>query len=216
MRIKKIRGHRRKWEQIKKWRKSNLNLNLEHLENYGRRYCKIRVHPWSGISITNSIYSQPKRRTKQEILKGLIDIYESWKETLDTKGQPYYLKIWLYEPRLALSQVVCAVGENIDFYEKTFNKCEVNRKHDNKTLGALESRIEGFNWECYLDEEHYDNTFVGKPEDYVSYDDYQESKVWFGRLMKRPHKTKYLKEPIGDVTELYRFKQGYVWIGEKK
>jgi hypothetical protein len=120
MKLKKIRGHNRKHRDIERWRITNLELGLDHLKKYNYDYAKILIHPWCDISITKSEIPVPKGETKQLILSGLIDIYHSWKSTLDEIGQPYYLKIWLFEPRFSRSQVVCAIGDRIDYYENMF------------------------------------------------------------------------------------------------
>ncbi|MBE0640389.1 MAG: hypothetical protein IH599_00025, partial [Bacteroidales bacterium] len=147
MRKKKIRGHKRRWKEIENWRLDNLDLNLTDylLNERDRYYAKIRVHPWSGLSLTNSMTPEPTRKTKQKILKGLLDIYEDWKNQLDKLGQPYYLKIWLFEPRFSQSQVVCAIGNNVDFYENTFFKPEKNKVLNADNYGELKGRLESFN-----------------------------------------------------------------------
>jgi hypothetical protein len=50
---------------------------------------------------------------------------------------------------------------------------------------------------------------------YASLADYEEDKRWFEKMLKKPHRTTKLKEPIGDATESYSFKKGDVWLGEK-
>src|SRR4051812_38389727 len=124
VRQKKIRGHKRRNKHIDNWRLENLSFNLKDylLNECERYYAKIRVHPWSGLSLTSSVTPEPTGKTKQKMLLGLLDIYEYWKNQLDKLGQSYYLKIWLFEPRFSQSQVVCAIGENVDFYENTFYK----------------------------------------------------------------------------------------------
>ena len=88
MRQKKIRGHNRRHRQIDNWRLDNLSLDLTDylLNERDRYYAKIRVHPWSGFSLTNSVTPQPTGKTKQKILNGLLDIYENWKTQLDSYG----------------------------------------------------------------------------------------------------------------------------------
>jgi hypothetical protein len=217
MRIRKIRGHKRRWKQIESWKNSNLNLDLHYIKEYERNYTKIRIHPWSGLSLKNSIYPEPKRQTKLKMLNGLFDIYDQWKNQLDKLGKPYYLKIWLYDNRFSMSQIVCAIGEYVDFYAKTFNKSEKEEQiNPNKYKVQLQPRIELFHWESHLDEDHFDNTDLGQPEDYETIEEYLESKIWFKKLMKKPHKTVKFKEPIGDATESYSFEKGKIWIGKKK
>jgi len=218
VRQKKIRGHNRRQKQIDNWRLDNLSLNLtDYLLNQSDRYyAKIRVHPWSGLSLTNSVTPEPTGKTKQKMLNGLLDIYEDWKKQLDKLGQPYYLKVWLFEPRFSQSQVVCAIGDNVDFYENTFYKPDTNKTIQLDNYGSLKTRLSKLNWDYRLDEDHYDNTEVGEPEIYASRQDYEEMKTWFDKLLKKPHRTHKFNEPIGDTTESYSFKRGDIWLGGQK
>ena len=111
MRQQKIRGFNRRFRDIDIWRSENLDLRLDLIEKYNGDHIDIVVHPWCDISIINSKIPEPKRVTKKLILNGLIDIYESWKVQLNNLGKPYYLKIWLFEPRFSKSQVVCAIAD---------------------------------------------------------------------------------------------------------
>ena len=67
-----------------------LKLYLENLKQNERDYAKIWVHPFSGISLTNSQIPEPKTETKKRILNGLLDIYESWKNQLDKLNEPIH------------------------------------------------------------------------------------------------------------------------------
>jgi hypothetical protein len=163
VKTKKIRGHRRRWNDIDQWVTTHKNLDLDYLKEYQRDYAKIRVHPWSGISLTNSQTPEPKGQTKTKILSGLIEIHDSWKRELDQLGENYYLKIWLFEPRFARSQVVCAIGDYLDFYENTFFKPDESKKFNPAKYGQLKDEIENFNWEYRLDEDHFDNSEPSNP-----------------------------------------------------
>lgn len=147
------------------------------------------------------------------MLNALLDIYEDWKRQLDKLGQPYYLKLWLFEPRFSQSQVVCAIGNSLEYYETTFFKPELDKTLRLENYGSLRTRLEKLNWEYRLDEDHYDNCVVGKPSEYASFQDFNDRKKWFNRLLKKPHRTYQLKEPIGETTELYSFQRGDIWVG---
>lgn len=215
MKTKKIRGHKRRWKDIDRWVETHKNLDLDYLKEYQRDYAKIRVHPWSGISGTNSQTPEPTRQTKTKILSGLIEIYDSWKNELDKLGERYYLKIWLFEPRFSNSQVVCAIGDCLDFYENTFFKPEESKELKMGNYGHLSKEVASFNWEHRLDEDHFDNSEPGDPELYATPADYKEIKKWFENMLKKPHRTTKFNEPIGEATESYSFKKGDVWLGEK-
>ena len=214
MRQKKIRGHTRRHKQIDIWRLDNLSLDLTNylLNEHDRYYAKIGVYPWSGISVTNSANPEPTRKTKQKILSGLLDIYENWKNQLDQLGHPYYLKLWLFEPRFSQSQVVCALGESIAFYEQTFFKPDKIKVLQFNNYGTLKAKLEKLNMDYRLDEDHYDNGEVGQPEQYASIQDFEETKIWFNKLLKKPHRTEKYNEPIGNRTESYSFKRGDMWL----
>lgn len=218
MRQKKIRGHNRLHKQIDNWRLDNLSLDLNDylLNERDGYYAKIRVHPWSGLSMTNSITPQPTGKTKQKMLNGLLDIYEDWKNQLDKLGQPYYLNVWLFEPRFSQSQVVCAIGDRINFYENNFFKPDTDKTINIENYGSLKTKLSKLNWDYRLDEDQYDNNEIGEPESYVSRQDFEETKKWFDILLKKPHRTLKFKEPIGETTEVYLLKRGDLWLGGQK
>jgi hypothetical protein len=143
------------------------------------------------------------------MLNGLIDIYHSWKEQLNEIGRPYYLKIWLCEPRFSKSQVVCALGDRIDYYENLFFKPNHVKKLETNNFGNVKDKLHNLSWDYYLDEDHIDNEYVGEPEQYLTNGDFEESKRWFIKILKKPHRT----TKINEATELYSFKRGNMWLG---
>lgn len=194
----------------------NLSLRFDLLEKYKSDHIDIIVHPWCDLSMINSSIPEPKAKTRALMLNGLIDIYESWKRQLDDSGLPYYLKIWLYEPRFSRSQVVCARGNKIEHYENAFFMPDESTELRIGNYGSLRSRLQNFTWDHCLDEDHYDNSEVGEPENYATRQDYIDTKKWFEKIMKKPHRITRFKEPVGEITEMYSFKRGNVWIGELK
>ena len=68
MKVKKIRGHKRIWADIEKWRSSNLIFDIENLKSRERDYAKIWIHPFSGYSMLNSQFPEPKGETRKRIL----------------------------------------------------------------------------------------------------------------------------------------------------
>jgi hypothetical protein len=209
MKYQKIRGHKRRQKAIEQWRLENLELRFDLIEKYDYDNIDIVVHPWCDISIVNSEVPEAKRKTKQLILNGLIDIYNSWKKQLDKIDQPYYLKIWLFEPRLSKSQVVCAVGARIDYYKKLFFEPENVKQFQSANYGNLKKRLDAFKWEYRLDEDHIENDYVGEPKQYLTDNDFLETKRWFDKTMKKPHRT----TKLDDATEYYSFKKGDTWLG---
>jgi hypothetical protein len=212
MRKKKIRGHNRRYIEIENWRKNNLALRLDWLYRDNIGYVKIRTSTWGNLSVINSEIPEPKGKTKQLMLNGLIDIYYSWKIQLEQSGKPFYLKIWLCEPRFLNSQVVCAIGDKIEYYENLFFKPNNAKSFSVNNYGKLSDKLKNFVAEYHLDEDHFRNDEVGDSNSYTSQKDYQESKKWFNKLLKKPHRTVSFEEQLYGFKELYSFKKGELWI----
>ena len=194
----------------------SFDLTSYLLNEHERYHAKIGVYPWSGVSVTNSIIPEPTRFTKRKILSILLDIYENWKNQLDKFGQPYYLKLWPYEPRFSKSQVVCAIGASVAYYENNFFIPEKDRAINPDNYGQLKHRLEKLNWDYRFDEDHFSNYEVYDPELYASKQDFDETRIWFNKLLKKPHRTEIFNNPNGDRTESYSFKCGDMWIGGLK
>lgn len=151
MKFKKIRGFNRKFTAVKLWSEEALFLDTERVLRDHYEYTKVYVSPWNRFSLTNSQFPEPKCFLKNEILKVLELIYDHWKIELEKLNQPYYLKIWLYEPRVSKSQVVCAIGEKIAYYEHLFQDGNFIENHSSFT----NSFPSEFKWEAKLDQELY-------------------------------------------------------------
>ncbi|HJP63761.1 MAG TPA: hypothetical protein VJ844_09980 [Mucilaginibacter sp.] len=211
MTYQKIRGHKRLQKAVEDWRVENLSLRLDLLERYNYEYVKIIISPWCDISLTKSAFPEPKGKTKQLIINGLVDIYNSWKKQLDRTSQPYYLKIWIFEPRFSKSQVVCAIGNRIDYYNNLFTKPNADKHFRSGNYGKAKEKVETLTWEHGCDEDHVENDHVGAPEQYLTYNDFLETKKWFNETMKKPHRT----TTLDDGRQYYSFKKGDVWVGSR-
>lgn len=206
MKKRKIRGHNRRIKKIDNWVANNKNLDLEYLQKYQRDYAKFRVSPWGNLNLRNSIIPQPKGLARKKLLEGLLEIYLNWKQQLDNLEVDYYLKIWLFSPNLSRSQVVCAIGNQKDYYISTFNKTE-------KPIELVKSQfpkiLNALTWESNIEELVVSKSELDEPpENYVSIKDYNEYQKYFKNKLKKPHKA--IEEH--DDTNYY-FKQGYIWVG---
>lgn len=211
MRIRKIRGHNRRHRQVEHWVQYNLPLRKDLIDNYNSDHIDIVIHPWCDISLSNSMFPEPKRKTKLIILKGLLDIYDSLETQLDTLNVPYYLALWLNEPRFSKSQVVCAINDKIEYYENVFTKVQKKEKLNLNNYSILKARLEQFGWSQFVDEDHIDSDIVGIPDDYENANDYYETKKWFEKLMKKEHRAYDT-----DGFKIYSFTKGNIWVGKKK
>ncbi len=212
MRTRKIRGHKRKWREIESWVQKNKSLDKQLLNQYHNEYTKIIVHPWCDISITKSKFPELRGKTKTQILNGLIRIYTEWKKQLEELNEEFYLKIWLFEPRFSKSQVVCGVKERIDFYNSNFYKADEKLKCHGTDYEKHPS-FQDFNWDIKIDEIYFDKSDLGTPDEFDSVKEYEENKRWFNNLFKQPYRTIKFKEPVGELTESYGFRQGNIWVG---
>jgi len=216
MRIRKLRGHRRRWKSIDKWRKNSFCFEDEYFKEYQRDYKEILIHPWCNIDFEESQFPQPSGITKLKMLEGLLDVYDYWNEELNKLNNDYSLVIWLYKERFTKSQVVCATGDFINYYDNTFLEANLPNKKFNAQIPSLEDRLNKFEWKLCYDEDYIDQSFLGSKEEYSSLEDYNKQKTWFNKFMKKEHRTIKFDKPIGDITESYAFKRGYVWVGKIK
>lgn len=211
IKYRKIRGHNRIQKAIENWKNYNLELDIKYLEKVKRNYCKIWVPPFANISVTGSEIPSPKGKNRQLIIKGLLEIYTNWDQQLKTLGKPYYLAIWLFEPRIEKSQIVCAIDEMQGFYNQTFFKPEEERNIPLQNYGSSAKDLEKFNWSYALDEDFfYQSDIELQEEEYLTSEDYYACQKWYKRKIKEGARQDSLEQDT-----LYAIKKGTVWIGTK-
>tara|TARA_Y100000034_G_scaffold137038_1_gene219264 strand:- start:206054 stop:206680 length:627 start_codon:yes stop_codon:yes gene_type:complete len=205
-RFKKIRGHKRIWREIDHWFDRCKDLDLEYLKQNQRDYIKVWVPPYQNISILNSTFEPPKGETRTKIVNGIFTIYERWKSQLDTLNEPYYLKVWYYPHDVSKNQVVCAIGEALQFYDNTFF-------NPNK-MQTFPENPRNLKWELHHQEIHVSEYDLEEPEMFASMEDYREHTRWVQRIMQHPDAriTKSLNSENKEIT-YYSLKECDVWIG---
>ena len=175
-------------------------------------YADLIVHPWCDISIIKSEIPEPKSATRNLIISALEEIYNNWKLQLDKLNEPYYLKIWLYEPRVSKSKVVCAIGERIEYYNNNFVSVNVIRKKSD-FCNKLSSEFE---WDSFEDSQIWSEEDLCSPiELYRNIEDYNESLRFLVKIKKANHKTLKIDTLDGSDT-LHVQPKGVIWIGDKK
>jgi uncharacterized protein (DUF736 family) len=120
---KKIRGMKRRARKLASWTEYHKQLDIDSLLKYRKEYVKIWIRPFYNLYQINSNEigkKNPNYKFRKQVLFQLIEIYSAWKEKLDQLKQPYYLKIWLADPEFMDSQVVAALGTEIDYYNNIF------------------------------------------------------------------------------------------------
>lgn len=204
MKTKKIRGHKRRWKNIERWILYNKDFNLEYLYSRNEDWVKIRIHPWSGLTATNSQIPELKGETKNRVINGLIDIYDEWKMQLDKTNEPYSLRIVLHNPNLRFSKIYCSVRTGLDWHEYLYFKPQISKLFPLKNYGKLAERLKEFNWEYRVDENHFTDKKLEKEEDI-------ETKKWMQKMINK-HSRVYISD---DNTINYFTQCGDVWIGKK-
>lgn len=211
MRKIKIRGHKKRQKKIQKWIENESNLNINLLEKYKYWHSDIYVHPWCDVSIVNSEFPEPKSKTRNDLILGLEKIYDSWKIELEKLNKPYYLKIWLYEPRISKSQVVCAVDEKIEYYSNIFFK--INHKPNvSDFCNKLSSKLK---WELFEDTQTWSEKDLLEPVEFYRFEeDYNFSIKLLNKLKKGNYRTEKI-ESGGNNDTLYFVPKGKIWVSDK-
>jgi hypothetical protein len=209
---KKSRGHKRLWKDINEWVESNKELDTDQLFSSGRNNIKV---PLSEDYSNNSKTAEYKGKTRRLVLKGLLDIHRQWKKALDKIGEPYYLKIWLYEPHFSLSQLVCGIGPFLNFYDKSFHFSETDKEIDSNNYGTLSNQMSDLDWKYALDEIHANAFFVGEKDTYSSEKEYYKLRRWYNNRLKTIHRITESVNTEGENKQIHSFKKGIVWIGGK-
>lgn len=205
-RYKKIRGHKRIWKNIEDWVEYNKFLNIEYLKERQRDYVKVWVSPYKNISILESVFTPPKGKTRQKIVDGIFTIYDSWKESLEKLNEPYDLKIWFFPHDVSKCQVVCAIGDFIDFYDVTFFNPKKNKPFPEKGRDLK--------WEYRHQEHHVTKSDIGFEEEFYTKQDFLNNKRWIERIMKDPRtRMNTYDADNGAKTTYYSIKECDVWIG---
>ncbi len=211
MKTKKLRGHNRIFKEIENWKNDCLELDLEQLSYYQRNYEKVWVRPFGEISITGAIIPRPKRKARKLILEGLLEIFNSWELQLKTLDKPYYLAIWLNEPYIENSQVVCAIDEYLNFYDITYYRPEIQKVMPTQNYGKLKTDLDAFDWIYAIEEHNFTNEDLQETADvYASEKDYFAMQRWYKKQLKRNP----IIQKDNDVI-YYRTEKGTVWIGTK-
>ncbi len=195
---KKIRNWKRQVRKISTWKDTFINLDLEYLIKNERTHVKIWIDPWYRL-----IRRNPPKWLRSLMLESLCEIYLNWKEQLDDLCEPYYLKIWLYDPNFINSEVVVALRGSLNFYDRTFNKAVSLKEFPREKYQNI--RVLGkFEWEQYLDEEFYFLTIDKLTETEI---DKLEGKAIVGEVT-------FNNGSIRDTC--FRIKKGNVWVGSMK
>ncbi|AJY77930.1 hypothetical protein VN24_21900 [Paenibacillus beijingensis] len=167
---------------------------MEHLLKHNRDYVKIWIDPWYRL-----IRRNPPVWLSRIMLKALVEIYHSWNKTLISLGEPYYLRIWLFDPNFINSQVVVAIRDCLDFYK--FNE-GINAKSFPQEKYQLE-QLTDFHWKQCIDETIYFKNIDELEEEFIT------------KLTKKAYA---IEETTIDnkPDTMYKIYEGEIWEGSIK
>jgi len=211
MRLKKIRGHSRIQQNIQSWVDEYADIDIKKVKEFKYQYRRVDLLPWLNQPITNSYLKEPNKLTKQLILNGLEAIYDSWKLQLEKLNQPYYLKIWLNEPRISKSEVVCAIDRKIEEFENAFHKIEFEKNKPNIT-NQINS---DFNWECAVDEDFIFESVISSSENYIYRKEFFSDRRLIKKAKNKGFRNEIVKDSNGGKDIVYFIPKGKIWIGGK-
>ncbi|WP_049790037.1 hypothetical protein [Paenibacillus sp. JDR-2] len=159
----KIRGWKRRIRHIEQWKQRNIVLDMDTLAAFGRDYAKLWIPPFHGL-----VRRTPPIWYNRLLLDAMIEVYNSWQETLTKTEEPFYLKIWLFDPEFINSQIVAAYRDGLHFYDNAFEPAV-------DVIPFPYPKVEHFNWMPHIDP-NYDREVDS--EEFVKIESY----VWIGPL----------------------------------
>lgn len=193
----KIRGWKRRVRDIERWKAYNLPLDWSLLEKYDRDYVKLGSLSFYSLFRKYSLPTWYKRL----IIQALIEVHDSWKQELEKLGEPYYLKVWIFEQDILYSQVVASYREMLHFYDSTFVKIE---KVDSLPEEFTTKNTGNLSWHKGFDTISWSEADL---LEYITADFYTAEEV---QLIK--DSAYAISKYSGDT--FYIQKTGVVWLGE--
>jgi hypothetical protein len=147
--------------------------------------------------------------TRNEIFRVLHQTYSKWKTELIGLNIPFYLGVWIYNPRLPKSEVVCAIGnKKIDYYQ---NKCFDISKEKGKTIDIQQFKKEkDIIWTKKIDFDTLEDWEINFPkENYENDQHWMEYQDRFKKFIKESYKVDESKKG-----KIYYKNVGEIWTGE--
>jgi hypothetical protein len=111
----KIRGWPEYLRKLDRLEKNFLPLNQADLAASGWTAYQLWIAPFS-----NLVKRNPPGWYFRRYVESMFRVMQQWEQELIAQGDDYYLALWLFEPAHAISQVVAATGNRIDFYRQRF------------------------------------------------------------------------------------------------
>jgi len=200
---KKIRGWKRRMKQIEQWKQRHIDLDIEQLCQNKRDYVKLwGIDPFYRFTRRN-----PPIWYSRLILEAMIEVYQSWFGQMKRLNEPFYLKIWLYNPNFINSQIVVAFRECLHYYDNTFDKSNDKKAFPSHFYGDIPG-LQELNWELAIDSDDY---WLSDLEEDISLG-FRSGKD-IEAIKNKAYKYATVKLSFGEDT-VYHVRVGDVWLGE--
>ena len=188
---KKVRGWKRRLRELERFRLAHRELDVDALRRNEVAYVKLLLDPWSRL-----VPRDPPVWFGRRVLAAFLDILRSWHGALEATGEPYYLRLWLFDPRFHRTQVVAAMGDRIRWYEKSFEPAAGAPPLPPPHLGDPAYDLAALEWEPCRD------------TDVLLEDDAADERE-LARIRLRASRVEYASwgQP------LFLFDRGLVWLG---
>ncbi len=209
---KKIRGKRRKYQAVDRWREKNEKVDFDSLTAFGAQYARLDIKPWNNSYRTGHntfSYWNPPLEFQIYILQCMLELYDSWNKQLANRISD--LQLWIYQPEFVYSLVSLTRKDVTPYNEealvKSDNEFPVHR------FPGLRKELEKFHFSSfYHDEEFYENESFGVCQHFG-----------YRRLLTREQMLKEMvelgaiKEMVilddGQIDNKYTLRKGLIWTG---
>lgn len=140
-----------------------------------------------------------------------MDVYQSWYQKLNELGEPFYLKLWIFDPHFINSQVVAAYKDYLHFYDQTFEVGYQEKEFPFGKYTYLREKLEMFYWHRHIDCDVYTESDL--------LDDIQLG--WMSQneleaIKRKAHKVETIHLSDGEIDRTYSVQVGDVWVGSIK
>ncbi|MFD1885797.1 hypothetical protein [Paenibacillus wenxiniae] len=204
-RTKKIRGWKRRKRSIQLWREQMIELDIETMRSEDFDYAKLWIYPFYSIAPIN-----PPHWFQRLLLSEMIDVYAHWQKRMEQEQEPFYLKIWLYEPNFILSQIVVAYRSRLNFYDHHFQPVSTSQPFPFASTGKLGEQLQQLDWQLCIQEELY---WSKELQHNVAKGVQTEAEVQC--LIDRAYATETVQYG-GEEQTVYNVRTGNVWLGTWK
>jgi len=202
--MKKVRGYLRYLNGIQESILKDSELDVDYLKE--QKYFNFQFEDWYGYNIGI------KGKGRKFVLENLIRIYKEWKIKLEELNCEFYLAIWLFDPFIEQSEIVCAIDSKIEYYEnEAFLNSNQSEKFISENFKPFNEMLVEFTWIRKVNiEPTYEWEMEWLRERYEFDHEYFTDQRFYKKLKEKPY---HVAE--NDDGKIYFRKIGDVWIGKK-